>query len=211
MSARVLGFLAIVTVATLALGGRPAEACTNVTQADMDQSIRNLKIADAALEVDDFAKARKWVEPVIVYLNNVKSSIDPKDGMVHGPDGAIAPAPDPGLYRRTARLRSLLRSRDPKSTDAERESGLKMYEQEVLGTAPNPAVLADYAEIMSRVPARAAQATMTLRALRDKDLIGSAHAYAALAALEKKAGDQAAESAAREKCKPMTKVPAICG
>ena len=70
---------------------------------------------------------------------------------------------------------------------------------------------ADHAEILSRIPAHAAAAATTLRTLRDKDLIGSAHAYAALAELEKRGGNAEAESAAREKCRIRTKVPAICG
>lgn len=208
MSSRVL-FLAFTTLAMLC--GRPADACINATKADMDQSVRNLKIADAALEVDDFVKARRWIEVVLVYLSDAKSLIDPKDGMVHLPDGTTAPAPDPGLIRRTARIRALIRSRDPKSTSTVREEAMTMFEKDVLGSAPDPTVLADYAEILSRVPARSGQATMMLRALRDKDLIGSAHAYAALAELEKQAGDREAEGAAREKCRPMTKKPTICG
>src|SRR5437667_201833 len=66
-------------------------------------------------------------------------------------------------------------------------------------------------EVDAGGPERAPQATMMLRSLATKDLIGSAHAYAALAHLEKQAGDTEAEKRARDKCRTMTKRPAICG
>ena len=174
-------------------------ACVNATQDALDENVRNVKIAAAAVDVDDFDKARKWLGPVLQYLADVKAATDPKDGKVHLPDGGIGPTPDPGFVRRVARVRALVRSRDPKSTQAVREEGLTMFEHEALGPAPDPTVLADYAEVMSRVPARLGQATMMLRSLDAKDLIGSAHAYAALAAIEKQAGNIDAESAARTK------------
>lgn len=185
--------------------------CVNATQEARDESVRNLKIADAAVDVLDFAKAKKWLEPVLVYLGDVKASTDPKDGKVHLPDGTIGPSPDPAFVRRVWRVRALIRTRDPKSTPAVREEGLGMFEKEVLGTAPDPTVLADYAEVMSRIPARAPQAMMMLRHLDSKDLIGSAHAYVALAELEKQAGNASAETTARAKCRTRTTVPAICG
>jgi hypothetical protein len=203
--------LRALVLTTLLFGVRPADACVNVTKADLDESVRNLKIADAALEADDLAKARKWLAPVLTFLSDAKNAIDPKDGMVHGPDRLVVPPPEPGLYRRAARIRALVRARDPKSSAADREAAMKIFEKEVLGASPNPAILADYAEVLSHVPARTAQATMVLRALRDKDLIGSSHAYAALAALEKESGDQAAEAAARDRCRTIAKKPTICG
>jgi hypothetical protein len=185
--------------------------CVNATQETLDESVRNLKIAEGALNVDDFEKTRKWLEPVVEYVNTAKSLTDPKDGKVHLPGGGIGVAPDPGFVRRVYRVRALLRSRDPKSTQATRDEGMAMFEKEALGSAPDPTVLADYAEIMSRVPARTGQATMMLRSLDAKDIMGSAHAYAALAALEKQAGNATAEAAARAKCKTRTTVQAICG
>jgi hypothetical protein len=202
--------LAIALIAFALLGGRPAEACVNATQEDLDKSVANLKIADAAVEVNELAKARLFLEAVLAYLSDAKAATDPKDGKVHLPDGTIGPTPDPGLIRRVARLRALVRSRDPKSTSAVREEAVRMFEREVIGPTPDPAIIADYAEILSRVPARATQATMLLRTLSEKDLIGSAQAYAALADLEKQAGDRSAETAAREKCRTRTKKPTIC-
>jgi hypothetical protein len=185
--------------------------CVNATQEARDESVRNLKIADAAVEANELDKARKWLEPVLVYLNDVKAATDPKDGKVHLPDGTIGPTPDPAFVRRVWRVRALIRARDPKSTPAVRAEARAMFEREVLGTAPDPTVLADYAEIMARIPALAPQAKMMLRHLDSKDLIGSAHAYAALAELEKQAGDATAEAAARAKCRTRAKAPAICG
>lgn len=172
--------------------------CMNaVTQADMEQSVKNIKVVDAALEVNDFAKAKQWLDWVYGYLADART----KPGAVQPPAGHV---------RRAARAKALLLSRDPKSTAAQRETAKTIYEKQVLGTSPDPVTQASYGEILARIPAETAKATTILRALRDKDLIGSPHAYAALADLEKAAGDTAAETAARDKCKTQTKVPAIC-
>jgi hypothetical protein len=183
--------------------------CINASQADMDQSVKNLKVVDAALEVNDLDKARKWLDWVYGYLHDANRPLGP-DGKLHLPEGVTADPPPPGLVRRAARARALLLSRDPKSTPAQREDAKKIYERQVLGAKPDPAMQADYGEILARIPAQAATATTMLRTLRDKDLMGSAQAYAALADLEKAAGDGAAEASARDKCKTRTKVPAIC-
>jgi hypothetical protein len=201
--------LAVAAVLVLRCGA--ADACINVTKADLDESVRSLKIAEGALEGGDLPKATRWLDAASRFLEDVKHSIDPEDGKVHSPQGAPFPPPDAGLYRRAARLRALIRSRSPKATPPEREAAVQLFEKEVLGPSPDPTLLADYAEALSRVPARAAQAAMMLRALRDKDLIGSAFAYAALAAIEKQAGDEQASGAARERCRTMAKKPAICG
>lgn len=170
--------------------------CGNVvTEEDGTQSVKNLKVVDAALEVNNFPKAKQWLDWVLGYLIVAKQQ------------SKTIPA---GHARRYARARALLLSRDPKSTNAQREEAKTIYEKQVLGKTPDPAAQADFAEIQSRIPSEAATATTTLRGLRDKDLIGSPQAYAALAELEKAAGDSAASTAARDKCKTQTKVLAIC-
>jgi hypothetical protein len=202
--------LGIVLVAATALIAPRADACINVTQADLDESVRNLKIAESSLEANDLANAKRWVQAAITFLDDAKANIDPKDGKVHSPGGSAIAPPDPRLYRRAARIRALLRARAPKPAATDREDAVKIFEKDVLGESPDPAALADYGEILSRVPERLAQATMILRALRDKDLIGSAFAYAALARIEKEAGNAEAERTARERCRTMAKKPAIC-
>lgn len=183
--------------------------CFNASQADMDQSIKNLKVVDAALEVNDFDRAKKWLDWVYGYLRDAAHAAPGPNGKIKV-DGGYADPPPPGLVRRAARAKALLLSRSPTSTAAQREEAKRIYDKQVLEAKPGPAAQADYAEILSRIPAQATTATTMLRTLRDKDLMGSAHGYAALAELEKAAGDSAAEAAAREKCKTRTKVPAIC-
>lgn len=165
--------------------------CMNATQAEIDQRIKNLKALDAALEVNDFPKAT-------TLLHAIDASI-PHDS-----------APIVSLVLRTQRDRALLLSRNPTSTDEDRARAKEIFEKEVLGAKPDPSMQADYGEILSRIPVESAAATTKLRALRDKDLMGSAHGYAALAGLEKAAGDAAAETSARAKCRVRTKVPTIC-
>lgn len=213
---------------TLALASPPAHACVNVTKADLDTTVKNVKAAEAALESGDLAKVRFWLDPALRVLGDVQHAIDPRDGKVHAPDGSKTDPPDPSLRRRAMRVDALSISRNPKGTAEGRELALKKFETEVLGqtqpktdtdaraakpapaASPDPTVLADYGELLSRVPARDWQGLMTLRTLRDKDLIGSAYAYAALAELEKKQGDAKAEAQAREKCRLSAKRPSMC-
>lgn len=183
--------------------------CLNITRAELDANVKKVKAADVSLEDGDLVKARRLAGEAIRFFENAVHSVDPADGKVHTPEGDVFAAPDPGLKRRAIRIDALAMSRAAKSP-VDRESAAKRFEADVLGPSPDPTMLADYAEILSRVPSRAGQATMMLRALKEKDLIGSAHAYAALARLEHAAGDISAEKAAAERCKTMAKKSTVC-
>jgi hypothetical protein len=159
-----------------------ANACENLTRAELEYHVKAVKRAESALEAGHHVKARRLAREAVLFFEKAKSHVDPRDGRVHPNESGTFDPPDPALRRRATRIDALAASRASK-TAAERESAVKRFESEVLGTSPDPTVLADYGEVLSRVPARAAQATTVLRALRDKDLIGSAHAYVALARL----------------------------
>jgi hypothetical protein len=77
---------------------------------------------------------------------------------------------------------------------------------------PNdPAVQADLGEALSKLPHGRAKAFELLSGLAKKDLMGSPHAYAALAKLESDKGDAKNAEAALKKCREMTKSPRVCG
>lgn len=168
--------------------------CLNSTEDAVNIVVKNLKVIDAALEVNDFDRAARFLDWVDQ----------------HFADPRYAKATPPGPFRRAARAKALLLSRNPKSTAAQREQAKVLYAKKVLGTNPDPTTQADYGEILSRIPGETAAAATLLRTLRDKDLMGSAHGFEALAELEKAAGDTAAETAAREKCKLRAKSPIVC-
>ncbi len=76
---------------------------------------------------------------------------------------------------------------------------------------PNdPTVQADLGEALSKTPQGQAEALTILQGLAQRDLMGSPHAYAALAKLRTKQGDQAGAEAAVKRCEEMSKSPGVC-
>jgi Flp pilus assembly protein TadD len=75
---------------------------------------------------------------------------------------------------------------------------------------PNdPTVQADLGEALSKTATGQAELKI-LQGLAQKDLMGSPHAYAALAKLRTQSGDSAGAEAAIKRCVEMSKTPGIC-
>jgi Flp pilus assembly protein TadD len=76
---------------------------------------------------------------------------------------------------------------------------------------PNdPTVQADLGEALSKTASGQAEALKILQGLAQKDLMGSPHAYAALAKLRTSTGDTAGAEAAIKRCEEMSKTPGVC-
>ena len=76
---------------------------------------------------------------------------------------------------------------------------------------PNdPSLQADLGEALSKLPHGQAESMKILAALAQKDLMGSPHAYAALAKMKSEKGDLAGAEAAMKRCEEMSRNPRIC-
>ncbi|MFO0679298.1 MAG: hypothetical protein U0169_22415 [Polyangiaceae bacterium] len=74
----------------------------------------------------------------------------------------------------------------------------------------DPALQADLGEALAHVPSLHDEARKVLGALAEKDLMGSGHAYAALAKLHAEAGDAKATELALSRCKAMATDKSVC-
>jgi hypothetical protein len=116
------------------------------------------------------------------------------DGAV-GPGGAKAPSSE-ARERNLAWSAAALKGLDAKA-DAERGG--------------DPSLKANVGEALARLAPARDEAFRTLKDLADRDLMGSPHAYAALARLATERGDEALARTARGRCETMGGAGATCG
>lgn len=76
--------------------------------------------------------------------------------------------------------------------------------------ANDPTVQADLGEALSKLAHGREEALGLLQSLAQKDLMGSPHAYAALATLRRDKGDVAGAEAATKRCEEMSRSPGVC-
>ena len=178
-----------------------AFACINETMSETE-AVKKLKAAEAALDQGDVLTARELAADV------------------HRIYDIVAPtSPDP-LVVRAARIEALAYVRDRNATSDELSRAVgylrDWVEQKdrLPGTVPTtltpaPDLLADYGEALERA-GEASAAYDVLGPLAEKDLIGSAYAYAAFARAAKGRNDAANAELARKRCETMAVNLAAC-
>jgi hypothetical protein len=209
--ARALAVLVIVAMFG-ALGANDAAACPNVTRLEVDRDVRNVARAEKDLGNDDFAKARTDLKQMRRWEDFIHHSTKgANDTFLHSyADGRKDPNADfIPVALRAYRLFALIAVRDPAATAQEKTIARETM-LDFVKSSNDPTMAIDAAEVFSHSDDLAPLALMMLRAYADKDLIGSAWAYAALARLEHAQGNAAAESSARERCRRMAKHESTC-
>lgn len=189
--------LALVLVAL----SRPARACINATMA-ASEAIAKLKEAQRALDEGDVLGARELARDVRVATLSL----------------AYGPSYEARLFERALRIEALSRIRDRDATPDQIESAvglLQAHVESLTSTSSSgadnvtPALSADLGEALERA-ARDGEALDVLVPLADRDLIGSAHAYAALSRAASRRGDGARSTLARARCEAMATSPRVC-
>jgi hypothetical protein len=179
----------------------PSSACINATIGN-DEAIVKLKEAERALEEGDVATARDLASEVRLLTSEY---VVPNR---HG----IA------LNEHATRLDAIARVRDPAASAHDLGWAVELLEQHIKGIenrsegedrSISPALTADLGEAYERV-GRDEDALRTLRPLADKDLMGSAYAYAALGRAAGRRGETARATAALQRCAVIASRPSQC-
>lgn len=167
---------------------RPAHACGNAVLSDVD-SVKALKEAEAALDEGDVDLARELA-------SGVRRRITDDDRFV---------------YDRALRVEALSWIRDPRAGDAQIVEAMDLLGRRVreMTMDPAPPLAADYGEALERAHHDEA-ALLRLTPLAERDLIGSAYAYAALSRAAGRKGDIALSTSALTHCRAIAANPRMC-
>lgn len=175
-----------------------AVACINATMAE-DVTIKKLREAEAALDAGDVETARALAGEVEVY---------------HDRPGQLGEASG-GFAERATRLRALSFVRDPSANQGELDNAvdsLRAHHEYIMSHGdrrPIPPFMADYGEALER-DGKDDEAYKLLVPLADRDILGSAYAYAALGRIAERKGDAMHTTMARDRCRVMAVRQSVC-
>lgn len=182
-----------------------AHACGDVFVPEIDHRIQGLASAEKTLREGSSVAA---AQSVVRMFPEIRSINPGKDGMLGRAQRtlAIALVREDGAIDLDVTWRGRTAEQKKKNL-AWAVSALERAKQQ----RPNdPSVETDLAEALAKVDDRHDEARRTLQSLADRDLVASPHGYAALARLQKEAGDDKARELAVQRCTAMAKDPAIC-
>jgi hypothetical protein len=193
-----------------------ANACINVTRAEMDRHVALVQSSQAALDNGEPRRAIALLDN----LPSVRGMLMLDDDAVNRDDLGMEFVRDKFLVFRMRRIyalalaRSRPRTLPGQSPSNDLQTAVRMIQRAVDiakkdGEEPEPSLWADWAEVMAAAGYDKSAAPI-LRWLAVGDLMGNAHAYAALARIETAAGNTEAATLATERCKKMAKQKSIC-
>jgi len=193
-----------------------ADACINVTRAEMNRHVQFVRSSQTALDNGDPRRAIA----ILDQLPSVRGMLSLDDEAVNRDDLGFEFVEDKFLVARMRRIYALalVRTRPRALPGQQPSSDLALADriiQRALDIAkkndqePEPSLWADYAEVKAAV-GNERTATPILRWLATGDLMGNAHAYAQLARIETAAGNTEAATLATERCQKMAKQKSIC-
>jgi hypothetical protein len=199
-------------IAALALAVVPAAvALVPADAAACGSAIRLDPTPQKATPVQEVARAEKALEngQTMVAANAVKGTF-PQVRSVKAGNNPLETRALRVFALAVVRSNGVVGSGGDWTTNANLEWAVQAM-REIDAKRPNdPTVQADLGEALSKLPHDQAEALQILGRLAQKDLMGSPHAYAALAKLRSAKGDLAGAEAAIKRCEEMSKTPGVC-
>jgi hypothetical protein len=196
VAARIAYGAAIVAAALVTAEGA-AKACENAVLLSGDTRIQMLHEAQAALDEGEVEHARELA------WSARRGGAQLDLGETSSPDR---------LSMRADRILALAYVRDPEIDSEQWRFTLATLEERRRhgSPAPDPALDADYAEALSRIPGRHDEAYAVLEPLARKDLVGSPNALGALYRVAKERHDDPTADGAKARCEGMIGASPIC-
>jgi tetratricopeptide (TPR) repeat protein len=170
----------------------PARACGNAVFLETSDAVAKLREAEDALANGD-----------VVTAHNLAWKVRESEGL------------DGRLHERAVRIATLATIRDPNAHPgainfaASDIEGLVQSRKKDLELVNDPAIEADYGEALERA-GRIDEAFAVLAPLAEKDLIGSAYAYAALSRAARQRGAEGTAKSAYGRCLAIAASPDAC-
>jgi hypothetical protein len=188
----------------IAAFGQPAKACINGTEHREDPGTRNVAAAERALRAGDHQRAAVFALRLHRDLRNIRTKaplISRAQRVV-----ALVAVRSGGLWFDGKKLSA--------KSDAERGANLdwalSTLRRRQIEKLDHPGRLSDLGEALSLWRKHHDEARRILEYLAERDLMTSAHGWAALSRLRSELGDESGSARALGRCRKLTKLGEVC-
>lgn len=208
------GFLVVSVTAFVSLAAPRVRACGDEWEpAHVDPFPAGVSMAEKQLDVGDTLAAAATVVRMYPHIQ----SLTPKQGPLVARALrvlSVATARADGVLSIDRELPAALRGKWSSGNDRERGDRLAWAATTLRSLheakKEDPTTQSELGEVLARLPDGAAEARALLGDLADRDLLGSAEGYAALARLRASAGDVSGRDAAAKRCEAIAKDARVC-